>query len=261
MALELGVVGLMNVQYAVKDDIVYVLEVNPRASRTVPFVSKATGVPFAAIAGQVMVGKRLKELGFTSDPVPRHFAVKESVLPFSRFPGVDPLLGPEMRSTGEVMGMDRTFGLAYAKTQIEANTPLPLKGNVFISVNDAEKEQIVPVAKVLAGLGFGILATAGTAARLKAADIETTIVPKLAEAQRPNILDYMKNHEVSLLINTPSGPAPRRDEITIRATAVNLRIPLITTVAAAVAAAKAIEALRGGDFKVFALQDVHGQAK
>ncbi len=261
MALELGVVGLMNVQYAVKDGTIYVLEINPRASRTVPFVSKATGVPFAAIASQVMVGKRLKKLGVTSDPVPRHFAVKESVLPFSRFPGVDPLLGPEMRSTGEVMGLDRTFPLAYAKSQIEANTPLPLKGSVFISVRDSEKEKIVPVAKVLSELGFGILATAGTGARLQAAGIETTIVPKLAEAQRPNILDYMKNHEVSLLINTPSGPAPRRDEITIRATAVNLRIPLITTVAAAVAAAKAIEALRGGDFEVFALQDVHGQVK
>jgi carbamoyl-phosphate synthase large subunit len=261
MALELGVVGLMNVQYAVKDGVIYVLEINPRASRTVPFVSKATGVPFAAIASQAMVGKRLKDLGITSDPVPRHFAVKESVLPFSRFPGVDPLLGPEMRSTGEVMGLDRTFPLAYAKSQIEASTPLPLKGSVFISVRDSEKEKIVPVAKVLAAHGFGILATAGTGARLQAAGIAATIVPKLAEAQRPNILDYMKNHEVSLLINTPSGPAPRRDETTIRATAVNLRIPLITTVAAAVAAAKAVEALSDGEFDVYALQDVHAQVK
>jgi carbamoyl-phosphate synthase large subunit len=166
-----------------------------------------------------------------------------------------------MKSTGEVMGLDRTFPLAYAKSQIEADTPLPLSGSVFISVRDSEKEKIVPVAKVLSLLGFGILTTAGTGARLQAAGITATIVPKLAEAQRPNILDYMKNREVSLLINTPSGPAPRRDETTIRATAVNLRIPLITTVAAAVAAARAIEALRNGEFEVYSLQDVHAQVK
>jgi len=257
MALELGVVGLMNVQYAVKDGAVYVLEINPRASRTVPFVAKATGVPFASVASLVMIGKTLDELGVMADPHPRHFAVKESVLPFSRFPGVDPLLGPEMKSTGEVMGLDRTFPLAYAKSQIEAGQPLPLEGSVFISVRDSEKDKIVPVAKVLSALGFGILATAGTAAKLAAHGIQATVVPKLAEAQRPNILDYMKNREVSLLINTPSGPAPRRDEITIRAAAVNYRIPLITTVAAASAAAKAIEALRHGDFEVYSLQDVH----
>jgi len=238
MALELGVVGLMNVQYAVKDGAVYVLEINPRASRTVPFVAKATGVPFASVASLVMIGKTLDELGVMADPHPRHFAVKESVLPFSRFPGVDPLLGPEMKSTGEVMGLDRTFPLAYAKSQIEAGQPLPLEGSVFISVRDSEKDKIVPVAKVLSTLGFGILATAGTAAKLAAHGIQATVVPKL-------------------LINTPSGPAPRRDEITIRAAAVNYRIPLITTVAAASAAAKAIEALRHGDFEVYSLQDVH----
>jgi carbamoyl-phosphate synthase large subunit len=261
MAMELGVVGLMNVQYAVKNGVIYVLEINPRASRTVPFVSKATGIPFAGIASKVMVGMSLKKLGLTSDPRSRYVAVKESVLPFSRFPGVDPLLGPEMKSTGEVMGLDRTFPLAYAKSQIEADTPLPVKGNVFISVRDSEKDKIVPVARTLSSLGFGILTTAGTGARLQAAGIPVTIVPKLAEARRPNILDYMKNHEVSLLINTPSGPAPRRDETTIRATAVNCRIPLITTVAAALAAAKAVEALRSAAFEVYALQDVHAQEK
>ncbi|MFW6190007.1 MAG: carbamoyl-phosphate synthase large subunit, partial [Planctomycetota bacterium] len=258
IALELGVVGLMNIQYAVKDGEVHVIEINPRASRTVPFVSKATGVPFASVASKVMVGKRLAELGVTEDPEPRHFAVKESVLPFSRFPGVDPILSPEMRSTGEVMGLDRSYPLAFAKSQIEAGLPLPLEGNVFISVKDQDKDAIVPVAQTLSRLGFGILATRGTSKRLEGEGVETTLVPKLAEAGRPNILDYMKNHEVGLLINTPSGPAPRRDEVTIRAASVTRRVPLITTVAAAAAAAKAIEELRNREFEAYSLQKVHG---
>lgn len=258
MAEELNVVGLMNVQYAVKNGTVYVLEINPRASRTVPFVAKATGIPFAKIASKVMVGKSLAELGVTEDPHPKHSSVKESVLPFARFPGVDPLLGPEMKSTGEVMGVDRSFALAFAKSQIEAGQPLPLGGNVFISVRDAEKSKIIRFASAVASLGFGIFATSGTAARLAAAGIRAQSVPKLAEGQRPNVLDYIKSRQVGLLVNTPSGPVPRRDEVTIRAAAVTHRIPLITTVAAADAAAAAIKALRDGELQVHCLQEIHG---
>jgi carbamoyl-phosphate synthase large subunit len=257
-ARELGVVGLMNIQFAVKDDTVYILEINPRASRTVPFVSKATGVPYANLASQVMVGKTLQELGCTKDPEPKYFAVKESVLPFSRFPGVDPILSPEMKSTGEVMGIDRSFALAYAKSQIEAGQPLPLSGQVFISVKDADKERIAPCARTLQELGFSILATAGTAAALESLGIHVTSVPKLADGQRPNVLDYIKSREVHLLINTPSGPVPRRDEVTIRGAAVNYGVPLITTTAAADAATAALAALKEGEFEVHSLQEIHG---
>jgi len=258
MAEELDVVGLMNVQYAVKNGTVYVLEINPRASRTVPFVAKATGVPFAKIASKVMVGKSLASLGVTADPHPEHFSVKESVLPFSRFPGVDPVLGPEMKSTGEVMGVDRSFALAFAKSQIAAGQPLPLSGNVFISVRDSEKSKIVRFAGAVAALGFGILATSGTAAKLAEAGIPARSVPKLAEGQRPNVLDYIKSRQAGLLVNTPSGPVPRRDEVTIRAAAVTYRIPLITTVAAADAVAAALKALKEGELEVHSLQEIHG---
>ncbi|MHC4479400.1 MAG: carbamoyl-phosphate synthase large subunit [Planctomycetota bacterium] len=261
LARELGVVGLMNVQYAVKDGEVYVLEINPRASRTVPFVSKATGVPFASVAAQVMVGKSLRELGLTEDPEPRYVAVKESVLPFSRFAGVDPVLGPEMKSTGEVMGIDRTFALAYAKSQVEAGQPLPMSGKVFISVKDADKRKIVPIARKLAEAGLQILATAGTARALADHGVEALTVPKIADGPRPHILDHVRSGEVGLLVNTPSGPVPRRDEVTIRAAAVTYQIPLITTVAAADAAASAIVALQKGGFEVHSLQEIHAAAE
>jgi len=199
----------------------------------------------------------LAELGVKSDPAPKHFAVKESVLPFSRFPGVDPILGPEMKSTGEVMGLDRNFPLAFAKSQIGAGQPLPQSGNVFISVKDADKPKIVPFARTLASLGFGILATAGTAERLNAAGVPAEVVPKLAEGKRPNVLDRIKSREVGLLVNTPSGPVPRRDEVTIRAAAVTYRVPLITTVAAADAAAAAIKALKEGEYRIYSLQEIH----
>ncbi|KPK60649.1 MAG: carbamoyl phosphate synthase large subunit [Planctomycetes bacterium SM23_32] len=260
LARELNVVGLMNVQYAVKDEAVYVLEINPRASRTVPFVSKATGVPFAKVAAQVMVGKTLAELAVTADPQPPYFAVKESVMPFDRFPGVDPILGPEMKSTGEVMGLAPSFALAFAKSQMEAGQPLPLSGTVFVSVKDSDKHRILPVARKLAQLGFDIMSTEGTAAALRAAGVQAAAVPKLADARRPNILDRIKSGDVGLLINTPSGPIPRQDEITIRGAAVTYRIPLITTVAAAHAAAGAIEALQKGQFDVRSLQEIHGDA-
>ncbi len=259
IALELGVVGLMNIQYAVKDDTVYLIEINPRASRTVPFVSKATGIPFASVAAQVMVGKKLDELGVMDDPTPEHFAVKESVLPFSRFAGVDPVLGPEMRSTGEVMGVDMGFPMAFAKSQIAAGQPLPLEGTVFLSVKDADKKRIISVAAELAEIGFGLLATSGTAAVLEGAGLHATVVPKLAEGQRPNILDHIKSHEVQILINTPSGPAPRHDEVRIRGAAVSYGVPLITTAAAATAASGAIRALKRGEFHVRCLQELHAR--
>jgi carbamoyl-phosphate synthase large subunit len=257
LALELGVVGLMNVQYAVKDGGVYVLEVNPRASRTVPFVAKATGVPLARIASQVMVGKSLADVGLTSDPVPRYYAVKESVLPFDRFPTVDPVLGPEMKSTGEVMGLAPTFGLAFAKSQEAAGQPLPTEGNVFVSVKDSDKGRIGSVAASLQAQGFGVFATAGTADALGSAGVRAHVVPKLADGLRPNVLDLMLSGRVALLVNTPSGPVPRRDEVQIRSTAVRRRVPLITTVAAAAAAAEAIRDVRGGRSAVHCLQDVH----
>src|SRR5437660_188870 len=215
MARELKVIGLMNVQYAVKGDTVYVLEVNPRASRTVPFVSKAIGVPLAKLAAKVMAGKRLADLGLTAEIWPQYWAVKESVFPFNRFHGQDILLSPEMRSTGEVMGLDADLGIAYAKSQMAANAPLPLNGSVFISVSDAHKQEAVVVARQFAELGFEIISTSGTATVLEKAGLKVRRIFKLSEG-RPNALDLLKNREIHLVINTPSGQAPRADEVKIR---------------------------------------------
>ena len=260
MAMELEVEGLMNVQLAVKDGKVYVLEINPRGSRTVPFVSKATGLPLASVAARVMAGESLAEQGVTEDPVPRYFAVKESVLPFNRFPGVDPVLGPEMKSTGEVMGVDSDFAMAFAKSQTAAGQPLPTEGRVFVSVRDADKEKVIPIARSFHEQGFELLATSGTRAALAEADIPAEQVPKLAEG-RPNIVDLIKSQDVGLLINTPSGPVPRRDEVKIRGEAVRHEVPLITTIAAADAAARAVQALREDKFEVLCLQEIHGETE
>ncbi|PIV56813.1 carbamoyl phosphate synthase large subunit [Candidatus Desantisbacteria bacterium CG_4_10_14_0_8_um_filter_48_22] len=256
MAKELKVIGLMNVQYAIKNETIYVLEVNPRASRTVPFVSKATGVPWAKIASKVMVGKKLKELGIEKEVDITHVAVKESVFPFNRFPGVDPILGPEMKSTGEVMGIDREFGLAFAKSQIAAGTILPVKGNVFISVKEKDKRSMIFIAKKLADLGFRILATKGTAKVLENNDIQVTEVQKIHEG-RPNVVDMMKNKEIQLLINTPSGKKPKSDQISIRAYAVMNNIPIITTVSGAQAAVNGIESLIKKQIGIKSLQEYH----
>src|SRR5580700_5206903 len=218
MARELRVIGLMNVQYAVKQEKVYVLEVNPRASRTVPFVSKAIGVPLAKLAARVMAGKKLADLGFTKEIWPEYFAVKESVFPFNRFHGQDILLSPEMRSTGEVMGLDADLGVAYAKSQMAANSPLPVGGRVFISVSDADKPHVAAIAREYADLGFEIVSTGGTARVLTEAGLKVGLVFKLAEG-RPNTLDLMKNKEIQLVINTPAGQTPRADEVKIRTTA------------------------------------------
>jgi carbamoyl-phosphate synthase large subunit len=256
MARELQVIGLMNVQYAVKGDTVYVLEVNPRASRTVPFVSKAIGVPLAKLAAKVMAGKTLKELKFTKEIWPKYWAVKESVFPFNRFHGQDILLSPEMRSTGEVMGLDADRGIAYAKSQMAAGSPLPLGGKVFISVSDAHKKKIAEVAKQFAELGFELVATGGTADVLEKAGLKVERIFKLTEG-RPNAVDLLKNKEIQLVINTPSGATPRADEVKIRTTAVYTNTPIMTTISSAQAAASGIAALKESGYNVKTVQEYH----
>ncbi|MBU0709664.1 MAG: carbamoyl-phosphate synthase large subunit [Candidatus Omnitrophica bacterium] len=260
MAKELDVKGLMNVQYAVKDEKVYVLEVNPRASRTVPFVSKVIGVPLANLATKIMLGKKLKDLGFTKEIIPKHIAVKESVFPFGRFPGSDIILGPEMKSTGEVMGIDEDFGKAYIKSQIAAGQQLPKKGNVLISVRDRDKRAIVFVAKKLQDLGFRISATSGTAAALERNNIKVSVLSKIAEG-RPNILDSMKDGKIQLVINTPSGRIPRQDEVKIRSQVILYNIPYTTTISGAEATVNGIEALLKKDLGVRSLQSYHKKMK
>jgi carbamoyl-phosphate synthase large subunit len=256
LAKELQVIGLMNIQYAVKNDVLYVLEVNPRASRTVPFVSKATGVAWAKIAAKIMAGKKLSELGIKSDYETDHVSVKESVFPFKRFPGIDPVLGPEMKSTGEVMGIDSDFGKAYAKSQIAAGQILPTKGRVFISVRNKDKRSIIFVAKKLADLGFSLVATTGTAKVLVKNGLEVTSVLKIGGG-RPNIADMIKNGEIGLTINTPSGREAHSDQLSLRSLAVMYNVPYITTISGASAAVNGIEFLQKGEIEVKALQDYH----
>lgn len=256
MAKELKVVGLMNVQYAVKDEVVYVLEVNPRASRTVPFVSKAIGKPLAKIAAKVMAGKTLKELKFTEEIWTKYWAVKESVFPFNRFHGQDILLSPEMRSTGEVMGLDADLGTAYAKSQMAANAPLPTSGKVFISVSDMHKKDVAKVAKDYVDLGFELIATSGTAAILEKAGLKVEKIYKVSEG-RPNAVDLLKNKEIQLVINTPAGQVPRADEVKIRTTAVYTGTPIMTTLSGAKAAALGIAALKKNGYAVKTVQEYH----
>ncbi|MBK28123.1 MAG: carbamoyl-phosphate synthase large subunit [Verrucomicrobiales bacterium] len=254
MARELKVTGLMNVQYAIKDQVVYVLEVNPRASRTVPFTSKAIGKPLAKLAAKVMAGNKLKELGFTKEIIPNYWAVKESVFPFNRFHGQDILLSPEMKSTGEVMGLDADLGTAYAKSQMAAGGSLPLDGCVFISVSDTHKEAAIDLARQFINLGFEIISTSGTAATFNDAGLKVNTVFKLAEG-RPNAIDLLKNNEIQLVINTPSGQTPREDEIKIRTTAVYTNTPIITTIGSAKAALDGITALKEKGYGVKPLQE------
>jgi carbamoyl-phosphate synthase large subunit len=256
MAKELAVRGLMNVQFAVKDEEVYVLEVNPRASRTVPFVSKALGIPLAKLAAKVMAGKSLRELGFTRKIVPQHFSVKEAVFPFIRFPGIDIMLGPEMKSTGEVMGIADDLGLAYAKSQMAAQPPLPSSGNVFVSVKDRDKPETVRLAAELINLGFKLYATSGTAQALISAQVPVKRLFKLTEG-RPHALDMIKNGEIDLIINTPSGKVPRKDEIQIRSLAVAQRIPILTTTSGVEASIRAIKAIQAKGISVAPLQKYH----
>ncbi len=243
LAERLDVRGLMNIQFAVKDDEVFLIEVNPRASRTVPFVAKATGMPWANLATKVMAGKTLEELGVAEAPRPAQTSIKESVFPFTKFPGVDVVLGPEMRSTGEVMGIDMSFGIAFAKTQMATGLALPTEGTVFISVCDADKPSVAAVGKRLAEAGLKIVATGGTCDVLTAAGVQADRIPKLAEG-RPNVADLITNEQVDLLINTPTRRGPTTDEGRIRALATLHQVPLITTLTAGRAAAEAIAALR-----------------
>ena len=255
MAKELNVVGLMNVQFAIQGETVYVLEVNPRASRTVPYVSKATGVPLAKIAARCMAGQSLADQGVTKEIIPPYYSVKEAVFPFIKFPGVDTILGPEMKSTGEVMGVGETFAEAFVKSQLAASVKLPKDGKVFISVRDADKAGAVEVARSLVQLGFTILATRGTAASIVAAGVAVTAVNKVAEG-RPHIVDMIKNGEVSLIVNTvDSKPSAMRDSYSIRHAALQGRVTYYTTLAGARAACVGMQHL--ADLQVYDVQTQH----
>lgn len=252
MALAIGVRGLMNVQFAIKDDVIYVLEVNPRASRTVPFVAKAIGIPVAKIAAKVMAGAMIADFGLVP-PAPKHVAVKEAVMPFARFPGVDPVLGPEMRSTGEVMGIDKDFESAFAKSQIAAGVNLPRSGAVFISLKDSDKPLMIEAARTLVSMGFEILATDGTAKALGAANVPVTLVKKVSQG-RPHIVDAIKNREVQLIVNTTEGRQSHKDSYSIRRTALELKIPCYTTASAAIAAVQSLLKIDAGALEPRSLQ-------
>jgi len=261
LAKGLGVKGLMNVQFAVQDGEVYVLEVNPRASRTVPFVSKAIGVPLAKLAALVMAGSKLKDMGFTKEITPRHCSVKEAVFPFIRFPGIDIILSPEMKSTGEVMGIDSTVGLAFLKSQVAAGNALPLSGNVFLSMRDADQQEIVPLAKRLEKLGFLIYATVGTSTILRNNDVKSLAIFKISKG-RPNVIDLIEEKKVAWIVNTPSrGADPAIDEIKMRAHAVIRGIPITTTIDGLRAAINGLESLRETQhMEVCSLQEYHRHA-
>jgi carbamoyl-phosphate synthase large subunit len=256
LAKELSVVGLLNIQFAVKDERIYVLEVNPRASRTIPFVSKATGVSLAKIATKVMLGRKLKDLGFTTEPEPRHVSVKEAVFPFERFPGVDILLGPEMKSTGEVMGIDGDFGSAFAKSQLAAGQKLPTEGAVFVSVKDADKDRVLPLVRKLHNMGFQILATRGTSCHLDKAGIPNQLVKKIADG-RPHAIDYVKNKAIQMVINTASGKRSSEGSGKIRRTVLRYNVPYSTTLAGAWAMVSGIERLKKGTLSIRSLQEFH----
>jgi carbamoyl-phosphate synthase large subunit len=256
LALALKVIGLVNIQFAVKDNIVYILEVNPRASRTVPFVSKAIGIPLAKLGTKVMIGKTLRQLGYTKEIVPGHYCVKESVFPFIKFQGVDTILGPEMKSTGEVMGIDNDISMAFAKAQIAAGSDLPLAGTAFISVQDEDKPKLSEFVKDLEGLGFNIMATAGTAAYLRGIGVKCAVVKKVMEG-RPHVVDHIKNGEVHLVVNTTFGQKEVEQSYSIRRTALVHRVPYFTTISAARAAVGAIEVLIRKGLDVKAIQDYY----
>jgi carbamoyl-phosphate synthase large subunit len=256
LAKALKVIGLMNIQFAVQGEQVYIIEANPRASRTVPFVSKAIGYPLAKIAARLMSGKTLVELGITEETIPSHISVKEAVLPFEKFPGTDTILGPEMRSTGEAMGIDQDFGRAYAKAQLSANQKIPLSGTVFVTMNDRDKHAIIPVVKDLIAMGFKAIATSGTRKVLQDAGLEVELVFKLHEG-RPHVLDGIKNSQVQLILNTPSGEEAQADGRLIRRSALTYKVPIVTTIAGAKATTAAIRALQSDPLDVRAIQDYH----
>jgi carbamoyl-phosphate synthase large subunit len=259
LALALKVKGLMNVQFAVKDGEVYLIEVNPRASRTVPFVAKATGRPVAKIAARVMAGEALAGLGEVGRKLP-YIAVKESVFPFARFPGTDPVLGPEMKSTGEVMGIAKDFDIAFAKALLGAGMVLPQGGTAFVSVKDADKDNIVPAVEKLVELGFRVIATGGTAAHLRAKGLPVELVNKVAQG-RPHIVDRLLDGDVGLVFNTTEGWQSLKDSHSIRTTALTKKVPYFTTAAASLAAARSIEAVRGRALEVASLQSYYSASQ
>jgi carbamoyl-phosphate synthase large subunit len=256
LAKALKVIGLMNIQFAVQGEQVFIIEANPRASRTVPFVSKAIGRPLAKIAARLMSGKTLAELGITSESIPNYISVKEAVLPFEKFPGTDTILGPEMRSTGEAMGIDQDFGRAFAKAQLSANQKIPLTGTVFVSMSDRDKHTAIPIAQDLIDLGFKLVATSGTRQVLMDAGLEVELVFKLHEG-RPHVLDWIKNERINLILNTPFGEEAQADGKLIRRSALTYKIPIVTTIAGAKATAAAIRALQSDPLDVKAIQDYH----
>ena len=256
MALELGVIGLMNTQFAIKDGEIFVLEVNPRASRTVPFVSKATGVPLAKVAARCMVGQTLAQQGVTAPRVPRYYSVKESVFPFAKFQGVDPILGPEMKSTGEVMGVGRSFGEAYAKAQHASGIVLPTGGRALLSVRDPDKRSAIALARLLLARGFELVGTDGTARALNAAGVPCVRVNKVSEG-RPHIVDMIKNAEVSLIVNTTEGKKAIAESHSIRREALHHKVTYYTTIAAARATCDALDHL--GVPEVYRLRDLHAE--
>ena len=258
MALALDVGGLMNVQYAIQNGVIYVLEVNPRASRTVPFVAKVVGIPVAKIAARIMAGESLASFGLKAEKLD-HVGVKEAVFPFARFPGVDVLLGPEMRSTGEVIGLDRSFDIAFAKSQLGAGSKVPVKGTVFVSVKDEDKPRIVPSIRILADLGFRIVATGGTLRLLQAEGISAAKINKVLEG-RPHVVDAIKNGEIQLIFNTTEGPQALADSRSLRRTALLHKVPYYTTLAGAIAAAEGIKAYCSGDLEVRSLQSYFTRA-
>lgn len=259
IAIELKVVGLMNIQYAICDDTVYILEANPRASRTVPIVSKVCNIPMARLAAQIMLGKKLSDLNLKHKKIP-HYGVKESVFPFNMFPEVDPLLGPEMRSTGEVLGLSGSYGYAFFKAQEATKTPLPVEGTVLITVADKDKKEALQTATLFKELGFTILTTKGTGNYLKENGIPSKSIEKLGFG-RPDIMDALKNKEVDVVINTPSGKESKIDDSYIRKTAIKYNIPYITTIAASIAAATGIAAKRRNKVDIRSLQEYHQDIK
>ncbi|MFW5936133.1 MAG: ATP-grasp domain-containing protein, partial [Candidatus Hadarchaeota archaeon] len=260
MALELDVKGLINLQFAIKEGNVYVLEANPRASRTVPFVSKASGIPLAKVAAKLMMGRKLKELGHKENLHLDHVAVKEAVFPFTKLPEVDPALGPEMKSTGEVMGIDYNFGVAYYKAELASGMKLPLGGRVFISVKKAHREKIFHVAKKMQELGFEITATDGTAAYLNENGVKSDVTLKISQG-RPNIVDAIINKQVDLIINTPTGKRGKTEGYYLRRSAVDYAVPYITTIPGAIAAVKGIEAIKNAEMTIKSIQEYHESRK
>jgi carbamoyl-phosphate synthase large subunit len=256
MAIEMKVLGIINIQFAVKDDEVYVLEVNPRGSRTIPFVSKAIGIPLAKIAAQVIAGRKLKELNINNNRKNNHVAVKEAVFPFVRFHGTDTILGPEMKSTGEVMGIDTDFGKAFAKAQMAVEGGLPLAGTVFISVKDKDKATIADIAHKLHNLGFKISATGGTARAIAEKGTPVTTVLKECEG-RPNVIDHLKNNDIQMVINTAEGKISQKKSYNIRRNAIISGIPYFTTVQGAIATESAIRSMINGELDVKSIQEYH----